>query len=160
LQPTELFERVESFAPQAPGNDKPHEPRAASKAETAKPLEPNVPALQIDAASFFDKSNALKHVGGDEELLAEIIKEFCGQYPQLLTQIREAISKADLPLLRRAAHTLKGNAGTLGAATACELAQHLETLGETGDLADAENLCDQLEQALSQLQPALLDACS
>jgi CheY-like chemotaxis protein len=102
-----------------------------------------------------DRKKALANVGGDEELLAEIVTAFGEECPQRIAQIRDALNRGDAKLLQRAAHTIKGNAGTVGAPSVAALARRLEELGESGETAGAEELTDQLESVLDRLQQEL-----
>jgi len=156
LQPAELFDRIERVAEKFPQETT----FETSRARPEEPAKTSEPVSRLEASAIFDKAKALDHVGGDEELLAEIINEFCGQYPKMLDQLREAIATGDTPSLRRIAHTLKGNAGTLGAAPAYQIAERLEQIGQRGDLTGAKQQCDDLESALEELRTALTGACS
>ncbi len=164
FQPAELFDRVESFAAKFPRETAPERTlavaTAAGSSQSFGPAETAESATLSENPSIFDKSLALEHVGGDEELLREIIGEFRTEYPKLLVEIREAISQGDNQQLRRAAHTIKGNAGTLGAAAAHEAAQRVELAGQNAELADAESLIAELEAVLAELLPHLTLACS
>jgi HPt (histidine-containing phosphotransfer) domain-containing protein len=50
------------------------------------------------------------------------------------------VERGDADGLRRAAHTLKSNAATFGAAALAELCQELEAIGEAGTVAGASEL--------------------
>jgi HPt (histidine-containing phosphotransfer) domain-containing protein len=103
----------------------------------------------------FDESEALARVGGDRELLRELVGSFLQECPRWLEEVRAAVGRRDPARLRRAAHTLKGALGTLGAAVAFEAAQALETMGRDGDLSGAEEACSVLEEAVRRLDAAL-----
>ena len=102
-----------------------------------------------------DEAVALSRVGGDFELLREVVGLFLEDYPQALDKIREAVSAGDKTNLERQAHSLKGSVSTFGAKDAFEAALTLERQGRSGDLTSvAENL-SKLEQALVALKPEL-----
>ena len=102
-----------------------------------------------------DESVALSRVGGDVELLREVIGLFLDDYPQSLDMIRDAVARGDQSSLERHAHSLKGSVSTFGAQEAYEAALALEKQGRTGDLAEAQDGLHRLEHALASLRPEL-----
>jgi HPt (histidine-containing phosphotransfer) domain-containing protein len=103
-----------------------------------------------------DWAQALAGTGGDAELLEELVRLFLGECPGWLTQIRDALARQDAAQLRRAAHTLKGTLATLGARPASAVAQRLEAMGRTGEMAGAAETLAELEGLLDRLRPTLL----
>ena len=57
-------------------------------------------------------------VGDDPEFLAELVDDFLQDAPIQLESLREAATSGDAARAMRAAHTLKGNSRTFGAARA------------------------------------------
>jgi HPt (histidine-containing phosphotransfer) domain-containing protein len=102
-----------------------------------------------------DESVALSRVGGDVELLREVIGLFLDDYPQSLDMIRDAVARGDQSSLERHAHSLKGSVSTFGAQEAFEAALALEKQGRSGDLAEAQEGLSRLEHALATLRPEL-----
>jgi HPt (histidine-containing phosphotransfer) domain-containing protein len=102
-----------------------------------------------------DESVALSRVGGDIELLREVVGLFLDDYPQSLDLIRQAVAQGDQSSLERHAHSLKGSVSTFGAQEAFDAAQVLEKQGRTGDLSSAVEGLAKLEQALMNLRPEL-----
>ena len=135
LQAQELFEVVEGFFRNA--------------APVVKKL-----ATQSEESPF-DLADALRHVGGDKDLLKELLQLFAVECPQLLASIREAIDHSDAVLLRRAAHSLKGAVSNFGAPAVVAAAQHLEFLGQHENLLEAPAACARLQETLDRVQPEL-----
>jgi HPt (histidine-containing phosphotransfer) domain-containing protein len=102
-----------------------------------------------------DESVALSRVGGDVELLREVIGLFLDDYPQSLDMIRDAVARGDQSSLERHAHSLKGSVSTFGAQEAFDAAMALEKQGRAGDLAEAQDGLHRLEHALATLRPEL-----
>jgi HPt (histidine-containing phosphotransfer) domain-containing protein len=102
-----------------------------------------------------EESVALSRVGGDMELLREVVGLFLDDYPQSLEMIRDAVARGDQSSLERHAHSLKGSVSTFGAQEAFDAAQALEKQGRTGDLAQAQDGLERLEHALNALRPEL-----
>jgi PAS domain S-box-containing protein len=102
-----------------------------------------------------DESLALSRVGGDVELLKEVIGLFLDDYPGTFEKIKTAVAARDATALEQQAHSLKGSVSTFGANRAFEAAFALEKQGRTKDLSGVqEGLCE-LEQALVALRPEL-----
>ena len=133
-----LFEAVESFG--------------GSSASEA-----NVIMNDIDkvTALSFDPVIVLQRVDGDRDLLREIGGLFLQDAPRLLSDIRNAVSRADPKALEHSAHTLKGSVGNFGARIAFEAALALEQMGRQGDFARAQESFTLLEQQVTLLGPAL-----
>ncbi len=163
LQPSELFETVERVAARFPRQQTTATPTEASSLggtpAADEPLVPSTDAMGADATTVFNKAVALQNVDGDEQLLAVVIEAFFEEYPQLLVQIRDGMTRGDMKLLQRAAHTLKSNAGTFGATQVFDLAWRLEVMGESGELENTAQIYDQLEASLNALRPALTESC-
>ena len=105
--------------------------------------------------SVVDRAAVLDRVGGDEELLQEIIVIFMEEYPALINGIREAVKKQDPAALERSAHNLKGTVSNFGAPSATQAALDLELMGRKGDILRAPALVRVLELELVSLRGAL-----
>src|SRR5262249_46495005 len=88
---------------------------------------------------------------GDRELLEEIVRIFADECPKTMHEIRNAIRAADLQVLERAAHTLKGSAANLGATGVIQPASDLEESARAKDLSAARAQIPTLEAAMEQL---------
>ena len=111
--------------------------------------------IELNKLLSFNKAIALERVGGDTELLREVAQLYLGEYPGLLTQMRSALDARDPDRLQRAAHTLKGSLGTLGAERALRFIIQLETMGRTGNLDGCESAYSDLEAALGNFHREL-----
>ncbi len=132
----ELFAVIEGLVPTSPASE---EKVTMSPEETA----------------LIDEEAALSRVEGDRELLAEIIRDFLNGLPDATAAIRDALSHSDAAAAERAAHSLKGSLGVLGAARAAEAAMRLESLARQGDLKGLGKAWEELEGELERLEPAL-----
>jgi len=103
-----------------------------------------------------DESLALSRVGGDVELLKEVVELFLDDYPSTFENIKAAVASRNATALEHHAHSLKGSVSTFGANRAFEAAFTLEKQGRSGDLAGAQDGLLQLEQALEALRPELV----
>ena len=112
-------------------------------------------AFSDDLPCIFDLDDALEKVGGDREILEEILVVFSDSYPDQLSELKNAIDNGDAPTVERAAHTLKGSVGTFSAKKALETAFRLETMGRDGNLQEAAAVYPKLEQEVEELEAAL-----
>jgi two-component system sensor histidine kinase/response regulator len=141
VQARELFKAIAEWTPAA----------------TADALSFSTPLpSEVTAAEVLDRNEALERVGGDEELLRELCQVFAQDCPRMMHEASEAVRDGDPVKLKRAAHSIKGAVGILGAKAAFEAALCLETLARQGDLSQAEPTWLALRQALEQLQRVLL----
>ena len=96
----------------------------------------------------------LRDLGGDE-FLGEVIDAFLADAPELVATLRRSLDAGSSEELRRAAHTLKSNGATLGAAEFAELCRTLEARAKAGELDGAAELVDRVEQEYGALRDAL-----
>ena len=106
-------------------------------------------------SDLVDQAALLDRVDHDMEFLAETIQMLEEDGPDLLGQIREAISGGDAEALAVAAHTYKGMVANFCAESTVEAALRLETMGRSGDLTAAPDAMIALEGLSQKLIPAL-----
>jgi two-component system sensor histidine kinase/response regulator len=104
---------------------------------------PETTAFNVDAA--------LKHVEGDRDLLDEIIRIFVDQCPKTMYEIQNAIRAHELPVLERAAHSLKGSASNLGAIPVTHSAAELEAAARCADSSRLGEQFQTLEAEVGKL---------
>jgi len=152
IQPQLLFDTIEALLPAVAANE-PEASPAARQGDSS--LAGGGAADGTGAEEVLDKALVLKRVGGDLELLRELIDIFREECPQLMGEMREAIAARDGETLERVAHKIKGAVGNFSAPAAVEAALRLEMMGREGDLAGASDAYADLEQSLQRLDPAL-----
>lgn len=104
----------------------------------------------IDQATF----DELKQMSG-AEFINELIDTFLDDAPKLVSQIRAALEAQDADSFRRAAHSLKSNAATFGAARLAELAKELELLGKENRLGETGTKLTLLDEAVKSASEEL-----
>jgi PAS domain S-box-containing protein len=97
---------------------------------------------------------SLRDLGG-ADFLGEVIDAFLADAPELIATLRRSLDEQATEELRRAAHTLKSNGATLGAAEFAELCRELEQRAKSGELDGAAELVDRIEQEYGTLRDAL-----
>ena len=132
IMPEQLYRTVERYAPAAVRNAQTPEQRTADAPPTAEQARERL------AAKYF----------GDRELAENILRTFIEESPQLLKNIRDAVSSQDLDSLQRHAHALKGAAATVGLEQLREHALRLELAARSGSGDDAPQLVQRIEEEL------------
>ncbi len=101
----------------------------------------------------------LRELGGDEpqELLDELFVMLFSSAQTQLALIRSAAEHGDRDTLTRAAHTLRGGAGSVGAVEVASLAGFIETSARKGAAAPWAELTNELQAALLRLREAAID---
>jgi len=102
-----------------------------------------------------DWEGALAALGGNRKLLDIVSRAALEEAPRLIGELRRSIAEGDAPGLRLAAHSLKGGFRYFGEGDAIGLAWRLEQMGESGDLAGAEDVFSSLEAATGKILPVL-----
>ncbi|NOT95477.1 MAG: response regulator [Nitrospira sp.] len=112
---------------------------------------PATPATADVFPMIFDTTTMLRNIGGDRELLDQLIVLFLQRYQTMLENIRIALAGQDQRAIEQAAHLLKGTAGNLCAPEVVLAAGRLEALGRLGTLLDAPIIYTQIEVAVVRL---------
>jgi len=76
-----------------------------------------------------DRDSLITRLGGDEQLLIEVIRVFLDDCPSRLAAIKAAVDSRDAERIRTTAHALKGAAANLSAQRLFDAAGTLERLG-------------------------------
>ena len=87
--------------------------------------------------TVFDWDGLLYRLMGDEELAEEIAHDFLNQININLASLKQSLDKKDGLMVKKEAHIIKGSAGNVGAVVLQEIAEKIETVGSSGDLAKA-----------------------
>jgi HPt (histidine-containing phosphotransfer) domain-containing protein len=87
------------------------------------------------------------------EFVADLVATFCDDAADILVQLREAAEVGDAAKYKRAAHSLKSNANTFGAARLAAVAREIELGGLSADAATkVANLGAEFERAARRLK--------
>jgi HPt (histidine-containing phosphotransfer) domain-containing protein len=100
---------------------------------------------------IFDTTATLRNIGGDTDLLEELVKLFLQRYQAMLEAIRVALANKDQKAVEQAAHALKGTAGNLCASEVVLYAGQLEAFGRLGTLSEGPMIYTQLEKSVLRL---------
>jgi len=98
-----------------------------------------------------DFDAALQVVGGDRELLSEVVALFLKKdCPRRLRELREGIEHQDARAVSVGAHSIKGSALSFGGQALGAVAQRLEQMGREGNLTGADILLEELKVELDR----------
>jgi PAS domain S-box-containing protein len=139
IRVSELMNLIESVVPGGCFMDSKHDQESVVEAQFAN----------------MDEAVALSRVGGDFELLQEVVGLFLDDYPRAIEKIRTAVAANDASGVEHSAHSLKGSVSTFGAQDVFESALALEKQGRSGNLSGALDGLSKLEKALQALRPEL-----
>ena len=119
-------------------------------------MKPQEPLLPIQ--SLWDAAGTLKRLGGDANLLHEVVEIFVDQAPRQLQVLRLALEQGDAEAVERTAHSLKGELGYLGVSGVSQKARELEEMGGKRDLEKAAGTFMVFDQEISALLESMLGA--
>ena len=94
---------------------------------------------------------------GDDgrQVVAELVATFLVEAPRQLASLRHGIAVGDEQAVRRAAHSLKSSAATLGALDLAELCRVVEARRGEGYLAAVSDVVDELDAVFDAARRAL-----
>ena len=94
---------------------------------------------------------------GATDGVGRIVARFLEESEERLAVMRQAVSLHDAVSLERAAHALRGVAGTVGANEMQKIAVQIEQIGREGHTSGAEALVEELGNAYCRARPIFED---
>jgi two-component system sensor histidine kinase/response regulator len=116
---------------------------------------PEEDAHDLPSIAGLDTKDGLSRVGGNRKLYLKLLGQFIEQQGPAIEQITDALSREDVALAERLAHTLKGVAGNIGATHVQSTAGALERL--IRDRAEAKGVDAAKQQVVAQLIPLVTE---
>jgi PAS domain S-box-containing protein len=107
----------------------------------------------LDAAAL----TRLRETVGDDSAVEHLVRLFLAESEKLIRTMHAAVRDGNAVDLRRAAHTLRSNAATFGAATLEQASRALESLAARGIVDGAEDLVGRIASAYEQARDVLGD---
>jgi len=126
----------------------------------AKALAPKVErkqALSNEKLPVLEPEKFEEQVGGDPELMVEIIDLFLGESKKDVSEMAQSVELQDWDTLSKVAHTIKGSLGSLHATRSRATAQELENSARERNAVASVGAYHQLVKELHVLEPELLD---
>jgi HPt (histidine-containing phosphotransfer) domain-containing protein len=94
-------------------------------------------------------------VDGGPDVLAEVLRIFREDVPARLSRLEAACAAGDLAALERAAHSIKGSAGNIGARHLQSLCRDAEAAARAADLAATRAAVDQVDAEVARVSDAI-----
>lgn len=94
---------------------------------------------------------------GDPELLLDLIRLFLADGPTKVAAVSEGLAQRDFDRMERAAHSLKGSSGNLGARRLQNTCEKMQIATRNHDLPTSANLTPQLAADYAEVERALLE---
>ncbi len=150
VEQTELGKRLEHWISMriAPENTAVAGSSPAEDAMTDAALRPVLDEQVLEGLRDFQEP-------GEPDFVGEIIELFTDDTPLQFQAMHAALAAGDITTLQRAAHTLKGSAGNLGAVTLATIAKELELLARGGTIMGSAELVTKLEAEFQRVKAAL-----
>jgi len=152
----QLVELVETYGnagsstnSEAP-SDEPSAPAPARFIPSTAPQSDDAPL-----SDRLDLEQSLARLGGDEELLLDIIDFYIEDYPGLLSRMEEALSTKKTTALERAAHSMKGLSANFDATQAVKIAGLIEEAAKERNLAKAGSFMKEMHHLAKELAEQL-----
>jgi HPt (histidine-containing phosphotransfer) domain-containing protein len=79
-------------------------------------------------------------MGGEMEVVKELIQSYLEEAPKLLAEARSALGAKDAPGVQRAVHTLKSTSATFGAMSLSVLSKEVEQAARGGVLPSDDQM--------------------
>ena len=133
-------------------------------AAAAEPTNDTAPSggngEKSSASQLVDWPYLTRMLGQDRSLIRDSLAILREQCPELLDELRQAIEARDAVELHRAAHSLKGLTGYLGASPIVHAAARLEKAGRDGDWSNVPSEFETLAEDIARLVELLDDEAS
>ena len=114
-------------------------------------------ALEKPEIRLFDRAALLKAFDDDWDFFMEVVDMFVADYPQMMTDIKQAIDQQDSSKLERTAHALKGMLGNFQVEPSVEKAFTLEKLGRSETFDNAAATYESLADDLARLEKVFMN---
>ena len=105
-----------------------------------------------EIARVLDLDGTLENLGGDPELLQELLDFFLEMAPQQLQDLGTVVAAGDVAGVDLQAHSMKGGAANVGAVRLCAAARELEMLAKAGSLEGADAMLVRIREEFAALQ--------
>ena len=92
---------------------------------------------------------------GDPELLVDLIQMFLEDGPSKVEAVSQGLATGDFDMAERAAHSLKGSSGNLGARIVQEICEQLQVSTRAHELETSRKLAPVLETNYAAAEEAL-----
>ncbi len=106
-------------------------------------------------SAFIDMNDTMERLGGDKELLDELLQVFMEEAPLKIADLELAMKTADYDLAMKRAHALKGSSAAVGAFLSRDLCFELEKASRAKDLQKMQNDLNNVKTEINALIAAI-----
>ncbi len=89
---------------------------------------------------------------GEPDVLAEVLTIFLQEVPPRIERVRASLAAGNIVEVQRAAHSLKGSAGNIGARALYDICRQVDDKGRSGDLSGLTTLVDALTSEFDKVE--------
>ncbi len=125
------------------------------RSKTMDKIEVPDGTIDSDPTCILDLEKAVEQIGGDEQLLGEILEIFLQDLPRKIDDLHHALESDNRQALRLAAHSLKGASASIAAEGVRAIAYELEKIAEVSDADEVRSKMDELEKQVEKLKAAI-----
>jgi CheY-like chemotaxis protein len=93
----------------------------------------------------------VERLGGDAELVRQLVSLFLAEYPRMIDAIRVSVGAGSADAIRRAAHAFKGSVSNFTDQAPMTTALELEVMGKENRLDQVRAVFSRLEQEVESL---------
>jgi len=108
-----------------------------------------------EIARVLDLDGTLENLGGDPELLQELLDFFLELVPGQIEELAGVVAAGDVAAVDLQAHSIKGGAANVGAVRVAAAARELEMLAKAGSLDGAEGMVARIREEHAALAAAV-----
>jgi two-component system sensor histidine kinase/response regulator len=101
--------------------------------------------------SDLDRDELLARMGGDPDLMQEVVDAFLAEVPERLAALRAAAEAGDGNTVKRTAHSFKGSITIFPSRTALDAISAVELAGVANDREEAQRAIASLAEAIDRL---------
>ena len=127
----------------------------APQASVTSPLS-SAPADQASEVLVFDRASMFERLGGDEELLQEVVEGFLEDIPLQIAVLKGYLENGDVAATERQVHTLRGASANVGGEIMQAVATEMEKAAHGGDLNAVKAKMLELESQFEHLKSAIM----
>jgi two-component system, sensor histidine kinase and response regulator len=98
-----------------------------------------------------DMDGVLESLGGDRELLRDVLGILLEELPRQMASLREAIASGNAEAIEKLAHSIKGELGYLSLSEVLRNASDLDASGREADIVLSASMYRRLEAGVSEL---------
>jgi PAS domain S-box-containing protein len=101
---------------------------------------------QPDAPALFNGAELLENFDGDRDFAKSILDDALNEIPEDIEKLKELAAGSDAQAIRLQAHSMKGLAANICAASLRKICFEIETAAKNGDVESARKLLPELER--------------